>query len=109
MAALYRKEGLTAAGGLSGAPAPITFGTALTGPVSNAVSTGASTVLGPVTAVLDGANLRLTWSGGAPPYQIQRRDSLSLGTWANEGTPVQATTTTVPVTGTTGFFRVTTP
>lgn len=109
VAALYRKEGLTAAGGLNGAPAPITFGTALTGPVSNAVSTGASTVLGPVTAVLDGANLRLTWSGGAPPYQVQRRDSLSSGAWANEGAPVQTTTTTVPVTGNTGFFRVTTP
>jgi hypothetical protein len=54
----------------------------------------------------NGSNLTLSWSGGNPPYQVQRRSSLSIGDWTNEGPPTSATTATVNITGNEGYFRV---
>jgi|GEM_PF-1831176 len=102
VAALYRKDD-------AGNPAPISLGQALTGPVSSAVSTGASTTLGPITVAVDGTNLKLIWTGGTPPYQVQRRDSLNAGTWVNEGAAVTTPSALVPISSSPAFFQVTTP
>ncbi|HAB15626.1 MAG TPA: hypothetical protein PLX89_18250 [Verrucomicrobiota bacterium] len=103
VAALYRKENVITA---ESDPAPANPGFAITGPVSNAVSTGASTAVGPITVGKEGTSLRLTWTGGIAPFQVQRRLALSSGAWANEGAPVNDRTALVPVTESTGYFRV---
>lgn len=83
-------------------------GTAVVSPVSNGISTGNSTPIGAISVTVEGNNLRLRWTGGTPPYQVQRRTSLSAGTWANEGGPVAETTTVVPMTADlVSFFQVT--
>jgi hypothetical protein len=52
-----------------------------------------------------GTNVNLTWTGGAPPYVVQRTDALPVGVWSSVlTTSVQSAT--VPVTNTGGFFRV---
>ena len=78
----------------------VDFANPLTPP--GAVATGIS--LGPVTR--SGSTLTLTWSGGNPPYQVQRRTSWSGGTWASEGAPTSSTTATVPINGSEGYFRI---
>ncbi len=55
---------------------------------------------------VDGANLTLTWTGGNPPFKVQRRDDLTSGAWADLGAPTNDRTATVPRTGSLGFFRV---
>lgn len=82
-------------------------GQALVSPVSNAIPTGGSAPITGLTVVVDGTNLRLTWSGGSAPYQVQRRLSLSAGAWTNEGSPVAGTTALVPIPAdATRFFQV---
>jgi hypothetical protein len=56
------------------------------------------------TSLVDG-QIKLTWSGGTPPYTVQKRTSLSTGTWADETTTTE-TTVTLPVTGDTQFYQV---
>ena len=73
---------------------PVPAGPAASGPAINTVT------LSP-----DGATVTITWTGGAPPYQLQRRTQLN-GTWVNEGPSDAAMTRTVPVTGVEGFFQV---
>jgi hypothetical protein len=54
-----------------------------------------------------GTTLTLAWTGGTPPYQVQKRASLSTGAWANDPTAViTATSATVTLTGGVGFYRV---
>lgn len=82
-------------------------GTAIVSPVSNAVSTGVSVPISPIAVSIEGSNLRLTWTGGAPPYQVQRRTSLTAGSWVNEGGALAETTALVPITtDVTRFFQV---
>lgn len=54
----------------------------------------------------NGASLTLNWSGGNPPYQVQRRSTLSGGSWVNEGATTPGTNATVTITGIEGYFRV---
>lgn len=81
-------------------------GQAIVSPVSNAVATGGSVPISAITVAVDGSNLRLTWTGGTAPYQVQRRTSLNSGGWVNEGAPVTETTAMVPITAEPGFFQV---
>lgn len=52
-----------------------------------------------------GSNVDIIWIGGRGPYQLQTRDSLSLGTWRNFGTPIAGNSAAVPMSKT-GFIRV---
>lgn len=57
--------------------------------------------------VVRGGDLVLAWSGGQPPYRVQRRATLVAGTWENVGALTDATTATVPLAGANaGFYRV---
>lgn len=49
--------------------------------------------------------LHLTWSGGSPPYQVQRTRNLS-GEWSNYGEPTDALSVSIPPEGASGFLRV---
>jgi len=52
-----------------------------------------------------GTNLMLHWSGGSPPYELERSSSVSTGSWI----PVLTTsdsTATVPICDACGMFRV---
>ncbi|MBN8246946.1 MAG: hypothetical protein J0L84_05825 [Verrucomicrobia bacterium] len=82
-------------------------GEAIVSPVSNAVSTGDSVPIGAISVAVDGNNLRLTWSGGSPPYQVQSRSALNGGTWQNEGAPVGETVAVVPLPASgLGFYQI---
>jgi hypothetical protein len=49
----------------------------------------------------------ITWSGGKPPYQLEKQSALLPGApWEPLGEPVTGTTATVPMTGSAGFIRV---
>jgi hypothetical protein len=56
------------------------------------------------SSLVDG-QIKLTWTGGTPPYTVQKRSSLSSGTWADE-TTTSDTTVTLPVTGDAQFYQV---
>lgn len=50
-------------------------------------------------------SFRLLWSGGTPPYQVQRCEN-PAGPWINLGSPTMEVTANVERQGTKGFFRV---
>ena len=52
-----------------------------------------------------GGNLKLTWTGGSGPYQVQKRTSLGTN-WANFGSPTAGQTMTDITGGTSAFYRV---
>lgn len=54
----------------------------------------------------DGANVSLTWSGGAPPYQLQTSATLESDSWSDLGPATGETSATVPAAGPQAFFRV---
>lgn len=56
-------------------------------------------------AVLNGASLNLTWSGGTGPFTVQRRSLVGSGDWTDVTTTSERSAT-VPLTGDTGFIRV---
>ena len=58
------------------------------------------------SAVRNGSNLTITWTGGNPPYQVQRRTTFSGGGWANEGATTSSTSASVPISGSEGYFRI---
>ncbi len=54
---------------------------------------------------LEGANLTLTWTLGAGPFKVQRRDDITTGSWADVAT-TNDRAASVPRAGNVGFFRV---
>ena len=58
-----------------------------------------------VSISLAGANVNLSWTGGAAPYVVQQASSSPAASWINLVTTSQ-NSTNLPVTNTTGFFRV---
>jgi len=52
-----------------------------------------------------GANLNLTWTGGAPPYVVERADSLSAGSWSPLAT-TNGQSVALSIAGRSGFLRV---
>jgi hypothetical protein len=58
-----------------------------------------------VTLVLQGTEAILNWTGGGPPYRVQRATDLAVGDWTDfmtNATPPLS----VPLTGQVGFYRV---
>lgn len=51
----------------------------------------------------------LTWTGGQPPFQVQRRTVLNDGAWVAVGEATTNRSIPVPVEGTGAFYRVTEP
>jgi len=57
------------------------------------------------TLALEGTTALLNWTGGGPPYRIQRANDLSVADWTDflsDATPPVI----LPVTGPSGFYRV---
>jgi len=52
-----------------------------------------------------GTNLNLTWTGGTPPFVVERTDFLSAGSWSGAVT-TSSQTASMLLTRTNGFFRV---
>jgi len=52
------------------------------------------------------STVTITWQGGTPPYQLQRRGSLTLGSWQDVGTTTSTTQATDTVSGQSMFYRV---
>jgi hypothetical protein len=52
-----------------------------------------------------GPNLNLTWTGGAPPFVVERASELSDGSWSGVLT-TSVQNASVPMLGSAGFFRV---
>lgn len=73
------------------------------------LNTLATVEAGPVPPVLSidahGGVATLTWTGGRPSYQLQKRLADSE-TWLNVGEPTTATRAEVPITDQPAFFRV---
>ena len=59
--------------------------------------------IGSITA--SATDLSLTWTGGTPPFKIQRRETLGTGAWTDALT-TDNRNATLPRTGNSGFFRV---
>src|SRR5215207_4588781 len=57
------------------------------------------------TPITEGAQLRLNWSGGSGPFQLQDAAAPN-GPWLNVGAAISATSTTVAVTPPQRYFRV---
>lgn len=102
---------LTVAASYSQSPAgthdavAITSNFSLPVPAQQASGGGQATITS-VTVNAAQTELTITWTGGTPPYQLQRRSSLSSGAWANEGASDATTTRTVPVGSDPGYFQV---
>jgi len=55
---------------------------------------------------VENSTVTISWEGGLPPYQLQRRASLTEGAWEDVGTATTATQATDTVTGAAMFYRV---
>jgi len=58
-----------------------------------------------VSIALAGTNMNLSWTGGAAPFVVQQTAALPAATWNNIVT-TSVNSTNIPITNTTGFFRV---
>jgi hypothetical protein len=58
------------------------------------------------SAMLQGTDLNLTWSGGIPPFQVQQTTNFANPIWQNIGSPVSLHTLTIPATNEATFFRI---
>jgi hypothetical protein len=52
------------------------------------------------------STVNVTWEGGLPPYQLQRRGSLTQGSWEDVGTETSATQATDTVSGQGMFYKI---
>lgn len=59
-----------------------------------------------VSIALNGTNVNVSWTGGSPPFVVQRTGALPASSWSNVVT-TSAQSTNLPITNITGFFRVT--
>ena len=53
-----------------------------------------------------GSTVTVNWTGGQPPYQLQRRSNVASGTWADVGGPTNSTQATDTLGPGTMFYRV---
>jgi hypothetical protein len=58
-----------------------------------------------VSIALTGTNMNISWTGGSPPYVVQRIGILAATTWSDIVT-TSVQNTSVPITNIGGFFRV---
>jgi hypothetical protein len=98
---------LTATASYSKSPAGTHNAETLTGPFADPVRPKAAAAQPMITSVTrNGSNLTINWSGGTPPYQLQKRANLNTGTpWVNEGAASGATTATVPISGSQYYYQ----
>ena len=66
---------------------------------------GQSFVLTLGSATVSGGNITIRWSGGVPPYTVQRKNAITDGSWTDVLT-TSGNSATLPTTNTAGFFRV---
>lgn len=60
-----------------------------------------------MSIALNGGNVTLVWDGGVAPFQLQKCDELKDSpNWHLVGNPTMATTSSQPIVGTQGYFRV---
>jgi hypothetical protein len=52
-----------------------------------------------------GTNVNVSWLGGLAPYVVQRSGALATNSWSDVVT-TSVTNTNLPLTNTSGFFRV---
>jgi hypothetical protein len=83
------------------------FGTVRSAPVTFIVGSGQTTDF-TVSIARSATGLTLSWSGGNPPYTVQKKADLNDATWTNVLT-TNETTAPVPLEGARGFFRIATP
>ncbi|MBI3416852.1 MAG: TIGR03118 family protein [Verrucomicrobia bacterium] len=97
-------------GGRGGNPAKLYFTAGIAGS-DHLEDHGLFGSISPVAAILigksslEGATLRLTWSGGTPPYVIQRKATLSDANWTDLLTTSE-TSAAVPKDAASGFYRI---
>jgi hypothetical protein len=61
-----------------------------------------------LTATAAAGALTLSWTGGAAPYIVQKKTSLSEPAWVDVLT-TNETTASVQIQGPSGFFRIVSP
>ena len=54
----------------------------------------------------EGANLRLEWIGGNPPYQVQLKRSLNDSEWLNLGGTTSSNSLLIVPTNGAGFYQI---
>ncbi|MCX6904160.1 MAG: putative Ig domain-containing protein, partial [Verrucomicrobia bacterium] len=59
-----------------------------------------------ISAVLQGNNLLLNWTGGIAPYQVKLTTNLVSPSWQNVGAPISINSLLVLRTNGTSFYRV---
>jgi hypothetical protein len=57
------------------------------------------------TLTLQGAEVLLNWTGGGPPYNVQRATDLAVGDWTDVRTNV-VPPVTLPLDRAAGFYRI---
>ena len=75
----------------------------------NVAPEGSAIVVAPrfTAATVSNGVLVITWSGGKPPYQLEKQSALVPGaSWESLGAPMTGTSATVPITAPAGFIRV---
>ena len=55
---------------------------------------------------LTSSNGIVSWTGGTPPFQLQRRAEVGAGSWSNVGSPGSERAVAIPLDGIAAFFRV---
>ena len=58
-----------------------------------------------VSISLAGASVNLSWTGGSPPFTVQKKNDLNSSVWTDVGT-TQTRGATVTASGEVAFFRV---
>jgi len=58
-----------------------------------------------LTIARAGANVNLTWTGGLPPFVVERANALPASSWSGVLT-TSVQNASVPMVGSAGFFRV---
>lgn len=59
-----------------------------------------------MTIARSGEDIVVSWTGGEPPFRLQKTDSLSPVVWNFVGDPTMVTSKTLPKTGEQGYFRL---
>ena len=58
-----------------------------------------------VSIARSGSNMTLNWTGGTPPFVVERAGALPTGLWSDVVT-TSLQNASVPLTNTAGFFRI---
>jgi hypothetical protein len=99
----YAKDSLDlGAGATAVVSAP---GRSVTGPASAGLAVAGGAPITGFKAVLSGTSVKLSFSGGTAPFQLQKKSTLT-GAWVNEGAAFSTREVTLPAADAAAFFRV---